>query len=396
MRTASPAEYDPAKDCASLQAASDAATSGDTIRIKPHSGSRYAGQNLTGTKTLSFIGDSTTRPIIGTTIISASNVSFKHVEFYNGISDDPSETLCGNYNAMVLKSCGNGNTFDDVIVDGGMVAYDASERVRKIGLEITGTDTTFKNGIVRRVNNSKGFQGGGDNMHIENTDFEQIQLDADGAAAGVHNECAYVVGGNPQVWSGNRFILCPVQGLFFPNGILEGAGFQATIENNLFTHTVNEAPGFSWHNGPSFFIPSGNGFNNVANWVIRYNTFEVAPQFDGTTTTADNNGSALFYGNLGGDFGCGWPEWTQTYNVGNVCGGGSNGQVSVANAYNTSGNPTQSPFYISEGPPDYNFGLATGTAAVGGGDPSNYPAKDINKIDRTSPPDAGAFKYTGG
>ena len=94
----------------------------------------------------------------------------------------------------------------------------------------------------------------------------------------------------------------------------------------MFTHTLND--GGTWHDGAAFVIPNGaNGQNQVNNWVVRYNTFEVPPLITSTPSTADDNGSARFYGNLGADGACGIPEWTYSYNVGETCGG--KGEVRV-------------------------------------------------------------------
>ena len=98
------------------------------------------------------------------------------------------------------------------------------------------------------------------------------------------------------------------------------------VERNVFTHTLND--GGAWHGGAAFVVGNGaNGQNQVNDWVIRYNTFEVPPVIESTPSTADDNGSARFYGNLGADGACGIPEWTYSYNVGETCGG--KGEVQV-------------------------------------------------------------------
>jgi hypothetical protein len=285
-----------------LQAAADAALNGDTILIRD---GRYPGQNLSGAKTLTFRGAGPGRPRFGTTYVDANNVTIAHVLIENGVSDDPEPLLCDRRYTVVLGSCGADQTFDDVVVDGMSLPYDPSEFVRKIGLSVTGRDVTFKNGEIRGINDSKGFQGGGPGMVIEGTDFRDIRLTPGGERSGVHNECAYVTGGDRQLWRANRFLECPIQGLFFAN--CEGCGgFRATVENNLFTHVVN--PDGSWHEGPPFYIPSGGGRNDMRGWLVRNNTFETPPQFDATPTTADDNGSAQFYGNLAAISGVGIPS----------------------------------------------------------------------------------------
>jgi hypothetical protein len=128
----------------------------------------------------------------------------------------------------------------------------------------------------------------------------------------------------------------------------------------------------------------------VNGWVVRYNTFEVPPNFGSTPGTGDDNGSALFYGNLGADGACGVPEWTYRNNVGETCGGP--GEVRVRNATNDAGNPNRAPFYVNA--PAGDFRLRAGAAAINRGDPGRYPATDADGANRPlrSRPDAGAYE----
>ena len=175
-----------------------------------------------------------------------------------------------------LFVCGSDNTFDDVIVDG--LRHGAGDPARKGGLQVmeSATGTVFANGEIRGVWDSKGFQGGADRMLIANTTFRDIRLTPAGAAVDVHNECAYVTAGNNQVWRGNRFLLCPVMAMFFANYVGGPPFTGVVVEHNVFTHALNGAG--TWHDGAAFVIPNGqDGQNQVNNWVVRYNTFEVPP-----------------------------------------------------------------------------------------------------------------------
>jgi hypothetical protein len=139
-------------------------------------------------------------------------------------------------------------------------------------------------------------------------------------------------------------------------------------------------------------IPNGtSGQNQVNNWVVRYNTFEVPPSIARTPGGGDDNGSALWYGNLGGIGGCGNPEWRFSYNVGQVCGGP--GDVSVANAVNSRNAPNQAPFYMNA--PGGDFHLKAGVAAINRGDGSRYPSMDNDGKARPvgGMPDAGAYEF---
>ena len=377
------AAYGDARACGTLQAASNAAATGDLVLIRD---GRYGGQLLTGTKKLTFRGAGPGRPSFGQLITSASNVTLQHLLIEN--RDAPTQTVC-SYFDFTLFTCGARQTYDDVIVDGLQKGVGSPDRRGGLQVDEASSNLVFTNGEIRGVRDHKGFQGGAAGMMIQNTYFHDIRLTPAGEAAGVHNECAYVTGGDRQTWSGNRFVLCPVMAMFFANYVGGPPFTSVTIENNLFTHSLSGAG--TWHDGSSFVIPNGaGGQNQVNNWVVRYNTFEVPPDFGRTPGTGDDNGSALFYGNLGADGACGAPEWTYRYNVGETCRG--TGEVSVAGATNSSRRPNQAPFYRDA--PNGDFKLRAGSAAVNRGDPDNYPARDRDGKNRLvgSAPDAGAFE----
>ena len=385
-RQARPGPYVDARACGGLQAAANAAASGDVILIKDGT---YGGERLSGSKTLTFRGVGPGRPSFGQIVTSASNQTLRHVLVEN--RDDQPTPACGNFVLdYTLFACGAHETFDDVIVDA--LHHPAGDSERKGGIEATdgATGLVFRNGEIRGVQDSKGFQGGAANMLFENNVFHDITLTASGSAAGVHNECAYITGGTGQTWRRNRFLFCPVMAMFFANFIGGPPFTGVTIENNVFTHSVND--GGSWHEGSSFVIPNGaGGQNQVTGWVIRYNTFEVPPDFGSTPGTGDDNGSAKYYGNLGADGDCKAPEWTYSYNVGETCHG--TGEVSVTRATNDRSHPTQAPFYVGAATGDFH--LRPGSPAVNRGDPASFPVTDVDGGNRplAAAPDAGAYEY---
>jgi chitodextrinase len=386
LRLSTPAGYVDVQACGSLQAAANAAASGDTINIVDGT---YPGQELSGTKSLTFRAAGPGRPSFGQLVSAASNITVRGILVENR-SAQP-EPFCSTWVLdYTLFVCAPNNTYDDVIVDG--LHHGSGDSQRRGGIEVMGgaTGFVFKNGEIRGVWDSKGFQGGADNMLLENNYWHDIRLTSAGGAAGIHNECVYITAGNNQIWRGNRFILCPVMAMFFAN-YAGGPPFSGVVvENNVFTHALNDDG--SWHDGSSFVVPNGSsGQNQVNNWVVRYNTFEVPPSITSTPGGGDNNGSAQFYGNLGAAGDCGIPEWTYSYNLGSTCGGV--GDVNVANAVNTRSSPNQAPFYVNA--PGGDFHLKAGVAAIDKGDPGRFPSTDKDGKGRpVGPrPDAGAYEY---
>ena len=385
-RSAVPGGYVDGQACGSMQAAVNAALSGDTINIVD---GVYGGQSFSGSKSLSFRAAGPGRPSFGQIISAAANVTVRGILIENRNAQPI--PYCNSWILdYTLFVCAPNQTYDDVIVDGKRHPSPDPERRGGINLSGNSTGFTFKNGEIRGVWDSKGFQGGADNMVLENNLWQDIRITDAGGAAGVHNECAYIAAGDNQVWRGNRFINCPIMAMFFAN-YSGGPPFSGVlIENNLFTHATNDENG-NWHDGSSFVIPNGtSGQNQVNNWVIRFNTFEVAPLISRTPGTGDDNGSALFYGNLGAAGGCGNPEWRYSYNVGSVCGG--TGDVSVPNATNSRNAPNQAPFYVNA--PAGDFRLRSGAnPALNIGAPT-YPGRDLDNNPRPygPAPDAGAYE----
>ena len=302
-RNAQPRAYASATACATVQLAANAAASGDLILLRDGT---YPGVRLAAQKRLTIQGAGPGRPSLGQVVVSASNQTLRHLLVENRDNQPPTEC---NFALLdfTLFVCGPSNTFDDVIVDA--LRHGFGDLALKGGLQVTDTAVrlVFANGEIRGVWDSKGFQGGADDMLIENTTFRDIRLTPAGGAVDVHNECAYVNGGDNQRWVGNRFVLCPGMALFFTNYNGGPPYTGVVVERNVFTHTLNDAG--AWHGGAAFVVGNGaNGQNQVNDWVVRYNTFEVPPVIESTPSAADDNGSARFYGNLGADGACGIPR----------------------------------------------------------------------------------------
>jgi hypothetical protein len=341
---------------------------------------------------LTVAGAGRDRTRLGQLISSASNLTFQNLTFENRAITWDGAT-CSFWDSIVFV-CGSGVTLENVEVDGLRKGKAAGDSNRLGGIGAAGDKLTLRNVEVHRIRDNKGFQGGGDDLLVEDSDFHDVVLTAAGASADVHLECAAVTGGDRQVWRRNRFYDCG-QINWVAQNTVDGPAFgPVTLENNLFVHPVlNDS--FAWQDGaPCLTIVGGNSERNAVNdWVVRYNTFECAISI-GTPSTADDDGSAQWYGNLGADPGCAAPEWNIHHNVGEVCAG-TRGNVVVAGALNTIDAPTQSPFYVDAARPAYDFRLRAGAAALGAGDPTAFPAVDRDGRERSKPPDAGAYERAG-
>ena len=368
-RVATAGNYVDAQACGSLQAAMTAAESGDTVNIVDGS---YGGQSLSaGTKTVVFRAAGPGRPRFGQVVSAASNVTFEGLQIEDrGDQSGP----CSTAPFGVLVPCGTNETFDNVIIDG-------LNKGDKHGIESPGNKFTFMNGEVRNIVDQKGFEGGSDDMLIQNNYFHDIRLVTDG----VHNECMYVDGGDRSVFRGNRFIGCPVMALAFTNWNGGPAYSKVVIENNVFGHTLDNTGHF--HVGCTLHLGSGyNQQNRWNGWIVRYNTFDSCVLVD----HMPGSGSQ-WYGNLGEDPDCNLVGWTFSYNVGKTCGGA--GEIAVAAAVNDAGHPNQAPFYVNASASDFH--LKTGSAAIDKGDPNRYPPTDKDGKERPSgtAPDAGAYEF---
>jgi chitodextrinase len=367
-RQASSGSYVDAQACGSLQAAYNAAQSGDVVNIVDGS---YTSQGLaSGTKTITFRAAGPGRPNFGQIVSAASNVTVSGIQIenragFNGPCSDPDNA--------VLYPCGDNQTFDNVVIDGRNVA-NGMHGIRGIGNRFT-----LKNSEIRNIVNAKGFEGGSDDMVIENNYWHAITVNN----SDVHNECMYVDGGNRAVFRGNRFIGCPTMALFFTDWNGGPAYGGVVVENNVFGHTLDASQG--WHVSCSFKIGSGANYQiTLNNWLVRYNTFENAPCVD----ELPGSGSQ-WYGNLGG-IAC-VKAFSYRYNVGQTCGG--TGDLTVAPAVNDGAHPNQAPFYVNA--PAGDFHLKPGAAAIDKGDPGSYPATDKDGKARPvgSRADAGAYEY---
>ncbi len=365
-RRAAASGYASARACRSLQAAYNAARSGDTINI---ASGRYGGQGLApGAKKLVFRAAGPGRPSFGQIVSAASNIVVRGIliqdrDNLNGPCTDPDNA--------VLYPCGANQTFENVIVDGLNAGDDH-------GIRGVGDGFVLRSSVVRNIRDQKGFESGADDMVIENNLWQSITV----TNGDVHNECMYVNGGNRSVYRGNRFIGCPTMALFFTNWSGGAAYRDVVVENNVFGHTLDEDG--AWHPSCAFKIGSGAGNQNrIDGWRVHYNTFETGPCVDDLP-----GGASTWVGNLGG-IAC-VRAFSYRHNVGETCGG--LGDVKVGRSVNSRSAPNQAPFYIDA--PHANFRLRAGVAAINRGDPGTYPRLDGDRKRRPvgGAPDAGAYE----
>ncbi len=199
-----------------------------------------------------------------------------------------------------------------------------------------------------------------------------------------HVDCLQIWGGNEITIQGNTFKKCSVFDIFLqslPNGDA-GTPKNVTIQNNYLEKTIE---GYF-----SIFLPHHNEGNSehYENIDIRNNSATQAivadPRATFTNVKFDGNiAPALLFWNEATEVDQGVPSGAEAeYNVW-YSGGkkyGTHDQLAAAG-------------FADEATLDLE--LTAGAAAIKHGDPSNYPATDINGNGRPNPPDAGAAQYIG-
>jgi len=200
-----------------------------------------------------------------------------------------------------------------------------------------------------------------------------------------HVDCLQIWGGNELLIQGNTFKRCAVFDIFLqslPNG-KAGTPKNVTIQNNYLEKTIE---GYF-----SIFLPHHNEGNSehYENVDIRNNSATQAivadPRATFTNVKFDGNiAPSLLFWNEATEVDQGVPSGAEAeYNVWYGSGAkkyGTHDQLAAAG-------------FVDEATLDLE--LTAGAAAIKHGDPSNYPAIDINGHTRPNPPDAGAAQYTG-
>ena len=198
-----------------------------------------------------------------------------------------------------------------------------------------------------------------------------------------HVDCLQIWAGNELTIQGNTFKKCAVFDIFLqslPNGSA-GTPKNVTIQNNFLEKTIE---GFY-----SIFLPRHNEGNqeHFENIEIRNNSATQVMTADprATYTNVKFNGNiapSLVFWNEATEVNSAKPSGVEVeYNVWYGSGAkkvGTNDQIAGAGFVNEAA---------------MNLHLIEGAAAITGGDPSDFPATDIDGNSRPNPPDAGAAQY---
>jgi hypothetical protein len=163
----------------------------------------------------------------------------------------------------------------------------------------------------------------------------------------------------------SKFIRCGLPNAGY--GILLGSNGPGRTEHDVFENNVFDGAiaGFALRGG------TGEDFNDVQ---VRYNSGGLI-----TTQTTNTLTNVNWVANTASDIGpCRANSYS--YNVSSATACGSTDLL----ANPKFNNPTQD-----------DYSLQSTSPATGHGNPTNYPATDIIGNLRQSPPDAGAYEYTG-
>lgn len=353
-RQASAAAYDDASACGSIDAAWDAATSGDTIRMRTGS---YGAQTITGNKTQATTvigGDG------GTTTIGTLDTQGDWLELQN-VTGSTWDTGTSNTTATI----GDNVTLRNVKL--GRVWLDSGNNQRMIGGEVGPSCSSSTEPIWLN----------GQSFDLTNTVFDGVNVhDNTSCNAGWHLEMFRIDGGingvtlKNSTFTGNQsntstvFITNQLTGLGRPNPT------NITIEGNVF------GP-----DGNATIHTQDPTISTCGTYRFAYNTFRNAP-----LTMACTGGAVTVIGNVG------WKDWggcTGTYQH-NVWQNSSNNTCGTDTWVSGPGSSVSN---LGLGGAD-GFHLTAASPARGVGEPTDCPAVDHDGETRPQPAattcDAGA------
>jgi chitodextrinase len=262
-RQAGAGAYNDAQACASFAAAYAAASSGDTVRVRPgtYPAQFFAGgvgsSQGEGTKTLTFVGET------------------------------------GNLVRQIHFGSDN-LTFDGIHIDAG------GTKTSGAAFENSGSSFTFKNGSIGNVSDEKGAMISGPNMLFDNVLFHDVVL----RTAGVHLECIMALWNQGMVIRNSTFRNCGIMDASIGIGDWWSppppAYTNVTLENNVWGTSRTDGGSCCAAYSLALWatkVPQGTDYGVLHNWRIVGNRFEsgsgviVRPRDDGSNVICGNSGN---------------------------------------------------------------------------------------------------------
>ena len=388
------------------------AQSGDLIGVYDEPGGNDYGVLTTGadakTVTVRGMGGAGGKPEFAEAVVACDACVLDNLKFENRA---PSRTvdhdwMCqgpapayGGHGSMFLNGivnlCSSG-TIQNFDIDGQRTAAAGADGCPPEGVKAEADGWKVSRGQIHGVWDRRGMDISGAGFTVEGVRFWDVKRPniCGPAPPDVHNECIYTTHYSGATFRNNRFEGCPSgQGIAMLGSCTEPGEADVTIEGNVFAHT-NEGSGpdprTDWHpNGGVRSLFIGDSACHTTGWVVRYNTFETAPDSDSADRLTFGGSKGQWYGNLGAAD-CNTALWDYHHNVGDTCGGASS--VAVSPSTNTQALPGRMSGWFRDAF-NWNFHLVAGAAAIDAGDPANKPAADIDGVRRDDPPDAGAYEF---
>jgi chitodextrinase len=329
-----------AAPCRSLARGYAVAQLGQTVEL---AGGAYGGQTLTGSKAGS--GVVTFRPASGADVqLGALSLNGQTNIEFRGLAID-------NWYAKYVRNV----TFRDVTTRFFFVR--SSDTVAILGGSVGGV----QDGTSPTIGNYAG-DPVSTNVTVDGVLFHDVgRQDAPGA----HVECLFLQEAADVVIRNSKFTRCDIMDLYVSPIQGGPTAYDVTVENNWFDQPTG---------GGYYALDIHPDYGSVPrNFVVRYNSFNGSILlYDGFTY--DN---VSFVGNVGRIAACGQAGVEFAFNVWSNLRCGPTDRVAPAGYVDAAG---------------FDLHLAAGSAAIGAGDPSRYPASDIDGDPRPvgGAPDAGS------
>ena len=365
-RTGARRSYGDGRACRGLGPAYRAAEAGDKIVIAP---GKYGRQFIPGGhKAVRFESARRSRPLLGPTKVSASNIELVGVTIRR--TGDP-----WGATAATLHVEGDRNLL-------GRVRVNSLNRPERQGIFADGDWNVFQGGSTYNVVDEKGALVGGAHTTFNHFKFHDVRL----TSSAVHNECVYSNGPNLTI-KNSHFWQCATMDLFVTRGDWWGQPLYGgvTLINNVFEHATMEGSR-SWH----YYSLGINGgvIQEMRDWKVVNNTFETA------VSGSDTPAPGTIWANNVGTWSC-FPLATFSHNVGKKCSG-SDKRVSPAASCGPpacGSRVTAAQKWVN--PRRHNFHLKRGAPAINAGSEKYAPKrdKDGKRRGRGTRPEAGAYEY---